>query len=167
MIRHESARERAATLAGIFARPQDRSFWWPSILGINTALIAGAARWPGNQLWRSEFDSRLYQRLYPAENHRVGDLFAQRAFRAEDMNPDYGSVTREWYISSPTRDQGCRNLPRNGLVQSSMGAAYKEDSTGWFQLNTVGRIADPIFGQGIMEPPQDVGVENFGESQVT
>jgi len=36
-------------------------------------------------------------------------------------------------------------------------------------LNTVGKelSRDPIFGQGIMEPPQVLGVESFGDSQVT
>ena len=52
----------------------------------------------------------------------------------------------------------------------NVGVAYKEDLDRVVSvLNTVGQelSRDPIFGQGILEPPQVLGVENFGESQVT
>jgi len=52
----------------------------------------------------------------------------------------------------------------------NVGVAYKEDLDRVVAvLDTVGQelSKDPIFGPGILEPPQVLGVENFGDSQVT
>jgi small-conductance mechanosensitive channel len=178
--------QRAITLAGIFKGVSKivivliAGLTILDILGINTApLIAGAgvaglAISFGAQNLIRDFISGFFILL--ENQYRIGDVIraAGVSGQVEDMNLRI-TVLRDL--------EGVAHFIPNGEIKVvsnlakewsravvNVGVAYKEDLDRVVSvLNTVGQelSRDPIFGQGILEPPQVLGVENFGESQVT
>jgi small conductance mechanosensitive channel len=178
--------QRAVTLAGIFKGVSKivivlvAGLTILGILGINTApLIAGAgvaglAISFGAQNLIRDFISGFFILL--ENQYRVGDVIraAGVSGQVEDMNLRI-TVLRDL--------EGVAHFIPNGEIKVvsnlakewsravvNVGVAYKEDLDLVVSvLNTVGQelSRDPIFGQGILEPPQVLGVENFGDSQVT
>ena len=178
--------QRAITLAGIFKGVSKivivliAGLTILSILGINTApLIAGAgvaglAISFGAQNLIRDFISGFFILL--ENQYRVGDVIraAGVSGQVEDMNLRI-TVLRDL--------EGVAHFIPNGEIKVvsnlakewsravvNVGVAYKEDLDRVVSvLNAVGQelTRDPIFGQGILEPPQVLGVENFGDSQVT
>ena len=178
--------QRAVTLAGIFKGVSRivivlvAGLTILGILGINTApLIAGAgvaglAISFGAQNLIRDFISGFFILL--ENQYRVGDVIraAGVSGQVEDMNLRI-TVLRDM--------EGVAHFIPNGEIKVvsnlakewsravvNVGVAYKENLDRVVSvLNTVGEglSRDPIFGQGIMEPPQVLGVENFGDSQVT
>ena len=178
--------QRAVTLAGIFKSVSKivivlvAALTILGILGINTApLIAGAgvaglAISFGAQNLIRDFISGFFILL--ENQYRVGDVIraAGVSGQVEDMNLRI-TVLRDL--------EGVAHFIPNGEIKVvsnlakewsravvNVGVAYKEDLDRVVSvLNTVGQelSRDPIFGQGILEPPQVLGVENFGDSQVT
>ena len=178
--------QRAVTLAGIFKGVSKivivlvAGLTILGILGINTApLIAGAgvaglAISFGAQNLIRDFISGFFILL--ENQYRIGDVIraAGVSGQVEDMNLRI-TVLRDL--------EGVAHFIPNGEIKVvsnlakewsravvNVGVAYKEDLDRVVSvLNTVGQelSRDPIFGQGILEPPQVLGVENFGESQVT
>ena len=178
--------QRAITLAGIFKGVSKivivliAGLTILGILGINTApLIAGAgvaglAISFGAQNLIRDFISGFFILL--ENQYRVGDVIraAGVSGQVEDMNLRI-TVLRDL--------EGVAHFIPNGEIKVvsnlakewsravvNVGVAYKEDLDRVVSvLNTVGQelSRDPIFGQGILEPPQVLGVENFGDSQVT
>jgi small conductance mechanosensitive channel len=178
--------QRAVTLAGIFKGVSKfvivlvAGLTILGILGINTApLIAGAgvaglAISFGAQNLIRDFISGFFILL---ENQfRVGDVIraAGVSGQVEDMNLRI-TVLRD--------QEGAAHFIPNGEIKVvsnlakewsravvNVGVAYKEDLDRVVSvLNSVGQDLrrDPIFGPGILESPQVLGVENFGDSQVT
>jgi small-conductance mechanosensitive channel len=178
--------QRAVTLAGIFKGVSKivivlvAGLTILGILGINTApLIAGAgvaglAISFGAQNLIRDFISGFFILL--ENQYRVGDVIraAGVSGQVEDMNLRI-TVLRDL--------EGVAHFIPNGEIKVvsnlakewsravvNVGVAYKENLDRVVSvLNTVGQelTKDPIFGQGILEPPQVLGVENFGDSQVT
>ena len=178
--------QRAITLAGIFKGVSKivivliAGLTILDVLGINTApLIAGAgvaglAISFGAQNLIRDFISGFFILL--ENQYRIGDVIraAGVSGQVEDMNLRI-TVLRDL--------EGVAHFIPNGEIKVvsnlakewsravvNVGVAYKEDLDRVVSvLNTVGQelSRDPIFGQGILEPPQVLGVENFGESQVT
>jgi moderate conductance mechanosensitive channel len=178
--------QRAVTLAGIFKGVSRivivlvAGLTVLGILGINTApLIAGAgvaglAISFGAQNLIRDFISGFFILL--ENQYRVGDVIraAGVSGQVEDMNLRI-TVLRDM--------EGVAHFIPNGEIKVvsnlakewsravvNVGVAYKENLDRVVSvLNTVGKelSRDPIFGQGILEPPQVLGVENFGDSQVT
>ena len=178
--------QRAITLAGIFKGVSKivivliAGLTILDILGINTApLIAGAgvaglAISFGAQNLIRDFISGFFILL--ENQYRIGDVIraAGVSGQVEDMNLRI-TVLRDL--------EGVAHFIPNGEIKVvsnlakewsravvNVGVAYKEDLDRVVSvLNTVGQelSRDPIFGQSILEPPQVLGVENFGESQVT
>jgi len=178
--------QRAITLAGIFKGVSKivivliAGLTILDILGINTApLIAGAgvaglAISFGAQNLIRDFISGFFILL--ENQYRIGDVIraAGVSGQVEDMNLRI-TVLRDL--------EGVAHFIPNGEIKVvsnlakewsravvNVGVAYNEDLDRVVSvLNTVGQelSRDPIFGQGILEPPQVLGVENFGESQVT
>jgi moderate conductance mechanosensitive channel len=177
---------RAVTLAGVFKGVSKivivlvAGLTILGILGINTApLIAGAsvaglAISFGAQNLIRDFISGFFILL--ENQYRVGDVIraAGVSGQVEDMNLRI-TVLRDL--------EGVAHFIPNGEIKVvsnlakewsravvNVGVAYKEDLDRVVSvLNNVGQdlSRDPIFGQGILEPPQVLGVENFGDSQVT
>ena len=177
---------RAVTLAGVFKGVSKivivlvAGLTILGILGINTApLIAGAsvaglAISFGAQNLIRDFISGFFILL--ENQYRVGDVIraAGVSGQVEDMNLRI-TVLRDL--------EGVAHFIPNGEIKVvsnlakewsravvNVGVAYKENLDRVVSvLNTVGQelSRDPIFGQGILEPPQVLGVENFGDSQVT
>ena len=177
---------RAVTLAGVFKGVSKivivlvAGLTILGILGINTApLIAGAsvaglAISFGAQNLIRDFISGFFILL--ENQYRVGDVIraAGVSGQVEDMNLRI-TVLRDL--------EGVAHFIPNGEIKVvsnlakewsravvNVGVAYKENLDRVVAvLNTVGQelSQDPIFGQGILEPPQVLGVENFGDSQVT
>jgi moderate conductance mechanosensitive channel len=177
---------RAVTLAGVFKGVSKivivlvAGLTILGILGINTApLIAGAsvaglAISFGAQNLIRDFISGFFILL--ENQYRVGDVIraAGVSGQVEDMNLRI-TVLRDL--------EGVAHFIPNGEIKVvsnlakewsravvNVGVAYKENLDRVVSvLNTVGQelSQDPIFGQGILEPPQVLGVENFGDSQVT
>jgi small-conductance mechanosensitive channel len=177
---------RAVTLAGVFKGVFKivivlvAGLTILGILGINTApLIAGAsvaglAISFGAQNLIRDFISGFFILL--ENQYRVGDVIraAGVSGQVEDMNLRI-TVLRDL--------EGVAHFIPNGEIKVvsnlakewsravvNVGVAYKENLDRVVAvLNTVGQelSQDPIFGQGILEPPQVLGVENFGDSQVT
>ena len=178
--------QRAVTLAGIFKGVSKivivlvAGLTILGILGINTApLIAGAgvaglAISFGAQNLIRDFISGFFILL--ENQYRVGDVIraAGVSGQVEDMNLRI-TVLRDL--------EGVAHFIPNGEIKVvsnlakewsravvNVGVAYKEDLDRVVSvLNTVGEelSKDPIFGPGILEPPLVLGVENFGDSQVT
>jgi small-conductance mechanosensitive channel len=178
--------QRAVTLAGVFKGVSKivivlvAGLTILGILGINTApLIAGAsvaglAISFGAQNLIRDFISGFFILL--ENQYRVGDVIraAGVSGQVEDMNLRI-TVLRDL--------EGVAHFIPNGEIKVvsnlakewsravvNVGVAYKENLDRVVSvLNTVGQelTKDPIFGQGILEPPQVLGVENFGDSQVT
>lgn len=178
--------QRAVTLAGIFKGVSKivivlvAGLTILGILGINTApLIAGAgvaglAISFGAQNLIRDFISGFFILL--ENQYRVGDVIraAGVSGQVEDMNLRI-TVLRDL--------EGVAHFIPNGEIKVvsnlakewsravvNVGVAYKEDLDRVVSvLNTVGQelSKDPIFGPGILESPQVLGVENFGDSQVT
>lgn len=178
--------QRAVTLAGIFKGVSRivivlvAGLTVLGILGINTApLIAGAgvaglAISFGAQNLIRDFISGFFILL--ENQYRVGDVIraAGVSGQVEDMNLRI-TVLRDM--------EGVAHFIPNGEIKVvsnlakewsravvNVGVDYKEDLDRVVSvLNTVGRelSQDPVFGQGILEPPQVLGVENFGDSQIT
>lgn len=178
--------QRAITLAGIFKGVSKivivlvAGITILSILGINTApLIAGAgvaglAISFGAQNLIRDFISGFFILL--ENQYRVGDVIraAGVSGQVEDMNLRI-TVLRDL--------EGVAHFIPNGEIKVvsnlakewsravvNVGVAYKEDLDRVVSvLNKVGQelSRDPAFGLGILEPPQVLGVENFGDSQVT
>ena len=177
---------RAVTLAGVFKGVSKivivlvAGLTILGILGINTApLIAGAsvsglAISFGAQNLIRDFISGFFILL--ENQYRVGDVIraAGVSGQVEDMNLRI-TVLRDL--------EGVAHFIPNGEIKVvsnlakewsravvNVGVAYKENLDRVVSvLNTVGQelSRDPIFGQGILEPPQVLGVENFGDSQIT
>jgi moderate conductance mechanosensitive channel len=178
--------QRALTLAGIFKSVSKivivlvAGLTVLDILGINTApLIAGAgvaglAISFGAQNLIRDFISGFFILL--ENQYKVGDVIraAGVSGQVEDMNLRI-TVLRDM--------EGVAHFIPNGEIKVvsnlakewsraviNVGVAYKENLDRVVAvLNTVGQelSRDPVFGQGILEPPQVLGVENFGDSQVT
>ena len=178
--------QRAVTLAGIFKGVSKivivlvAGLTILGILGINTApLIAGAgvaglAVSFGAQNLIRDFISGFFILL--ENQYKVGDVIraADVSGQVEDMNLRI-TVLRDL--------EGVAHFIPNGEIKVvsnlakewsravvNVGVAYKEDLDRVVSiLNRVGQelSQDPIFGLGILEPPQVLGVENFGDSQVT
>jgi small conductance mechanosensitive channel len=150
------------------------------ILGIDTtpliagAGVAGLAISFGAQNLIRDFISGFFILL--ENQYRLGDVIraAGVSGQVEDMN----------LRTTVLRDQeGVAHFIPNGEIKVvsnmakewsravvNVGVAYKEDLDRVLAvLNNVGQelSQDPIFGSGILEPPQVLGVENFGDSQVT
>jgi moderate conductance mechanosensitive channel len=177
---------RAVTLAGVFKGVSKivivlvAGLTILGILGINTApLIAGAsvaglAISFGAQNLIRDFISGFFILL--ENQYQVGDVIraAGVSGQVEDMNLRI-TVLRDL--------EGVAHFIPNGEIKVvsnlakewsravvNVGVAYKEDLDRVVSvLNNVGQdlSRDPIFGQGILEPPQVLGIENFGDSQVT
>ncbi|HEU0006557.1 MAG TPA: mechanosensitive ion channel family protein [Terriglobia bacterium] len=178
--------QRAVTLAGIFKGVSKivivlvAGLTVLGILGINTApLIAGAsvaglAISFGAQNLIRDFISGFFILL--ENQYKVGDVIraAGASGQVEDMNLRI-TVLRDL--------EGVAHFIPNGEIKVvsnlakewsravvNVGVAYKEDLDRVVSiLNRVGQelTQDPIFGPGILEPSQVLGVENFGDSQVT
>lgn len=178
--------QRAVTLAGIFKGVAKfvivlvAGITILSILGINTApLIAGAgvaglAISFGAQNLIRDFISGFFILL--ENQYKVGDVIraAGVSGQVEDMNLRV-TVLRD--------QEGVAHFIPNGEIKVvsnlakewsravvNVGVAYKEDLDRVVSvLNSVGQelSRDPIFGPGILEQSQVLGVENFGDSQVT
>jgi small conductance mechanosensitive channel len=178
--------QRAVTLAGIFKGVFKivivlvAGLTILGILGINTApLIAGAgvaglAISFGAQNLIRDFISGFFILL--ENQYKVGDVIraAGVSGQVEDMNLRI-TVLRDL--------EGVAHFIPNGEVKVvsnlakewsravvNVGVAYKEDLDRVVSiLNRVGQelSQDAVFGLGILEPPQVLGVENFGDSQVT
>ena len=178
--------QRAVTLAGIFKGVSKiiivlvAGLTILGILGINTApLIAGAgvaglAISFGAQNLIRDFISGFFILL--ENQYRVGDVVraAGVSGQVEDMNLRI-TVLRDLEGVAHSIPNGEIKVVSNLAKEWSravvnVGVAYKEDLDRVVSvLNTVGQelSRDPIFGQGILEPPQVLGIENFGDSQVT
>ena len=178
--------QRAVTLAGIFKGVSKivivlvAGLTILGILGINTApLIAGAgvaglAISFGAQNLIRDFISGFFILL--ENQYKVGDVIraAGVSGQVEDMNLRI-TVLRDL--------EGVAHFIPNGEIKVvsnlakewsravvNVGVAYKEDLDRVVSvLNSVGQelSRDAIFGPGILEAPQVLGVENFGDSQVT
>ena len=178
--------QRAVTLAGIFKGVFKivivlvAGLTILGILGINTApLIAGAgvaglAISFGAQNLIRDFISGFFILL--ENQYKVGDVIraAGVSGQVEDMNLRI-TVLRDM--------EGVAHFIPNGEIKVvsnlakewsravvNVGVAYKEDLDRVVSiLNRVGQelSQDAVFGLGILEPPQVLGVENFGDSQVT
>lgn len=178
--------QRAVTLAGIFKGVAKfvivlvAGITILSILGINTApLIAGAgvaglAISFGAQNLIRDFISGFFILL--ENQYKVGDVIraAGVSGQVEDMNLRI-TVLRD--------QEGVAHFIPNGEIKVvsnlakewsravvNVGVAYKEDLDRVVSvLNSVGQelSRDPIFGPGILEQSQVLGVESFGDSQVT
>jgi small conductance mechanosensitive channel len=178
--------QRAVTLAGIFKGVSKivivlvAGLTILGILGINTApLIAGAgvaglAISFGAQNLIRDFISGFFILL--ENQYRVGDVIraAGVSGQVEDMNLRI-TVLRDL--------EGVAHFIPNGEIKVvsnlakewsravvNVGVAYKEDLDRVVSvLNAVGQelSRDPVFSQAILEAPQVLGVENFGDSQVT
>ena len=178
--------QRAVTLAGIFKGVFKivivlvAGLTILGILGINTApLIAGAgvaglAISFGAQNLIRDFISGFFILL--ENQYKVGDVIraAGVSGQVEDMNLRI-TVLRDL--------EGVAHFIPNGEIKVvsnlakewsravvNVGVAYKEDLDRVVSiLNRVGQELshDAVFGLGILEPPQVLGVENFGDSQVT
>src|SRR5262245_136187 len=178
--------QRAVTLAGIFKGVAKigivvvAGLTILDILGINTApLIAGAgvaglAISFGAQNLIRDFISGFFILL--ENQYKVGDVIraAGVSGQVEDMNLRI-TVLRDL--------EGVAHFIPNGEIKVvsnlakewsravvNVGVAYKEDLDRVVTiLDGVGRdlSKDPLVGPGILEPPQVLGVENFGDSQVT
>jgi len=178
--------QRAVTLAGIFKGVFQivivlvAGLTILGILGINTApLIAGAgvaglAISFGAQNLIRDFISGFFILL--ENQYKVGDVIraAGVSGQVEDMNLRI-TVLRDL--------EGVAHFIPNGEIKVvsnlakewsravvNVGVAYKEDLDRVVSvLNSVGQelSRDAIFGPGILEAPQVLGVENFGDSQVT
>ena len=178
--------QRAITLAGIFKSVSKivivlvAGLTILQILGINTApLIAGAgvaglAISFGAQNLIRDFISGFFILL--ENQYKVGDVIraAGVSGQVEDMNLRI-TVLRDLEGVAHFIPNGeikvVSNLPKEwSRAVINAGVAYKENLDRVVGvLNTVGQelSRDPVFGQGILEPPQVLGVENFGDSQVT
>ena len=178
--------QRAVTLAGIFKGVFKivivlvAGLTILGILGINTApLIAGAgvaglAISFGAQNLIRDFISGFFILL--ENQYKVGDVIraAGVSGQVEDMNLRI-TVLRDM--------EGVAHFIPNGEIKVvsnlakewsravvNVGVAYKEDLDRVVSiLNRVGLelSQDAVFGLGILEAPQVLGVENFGDSQVT
>lgn len=178
--------QRAVTLAGIFKGVAKfvivlvAGITMLSILGINTApLIAGAgvaglAISFGAQNLIRDFISGFFILL--ENQYKVGDVIraAGVSGQVEDMNLRI-TVLRD--------QEGVAHFIPNGEIKVvsnlakewsravvNVGVAYKEDLDRVISvLNNVGQelSRDPMFGPGILEQSQVLGVESFGDSQVT
>jgi moderate conductance mechanosensitive channel len=178
--------QRAVTLAGIFKGVFKivivlvAGLTILGILGINTApLIAGAgvaglAISFGAQNLIRDFISGFFILL--ENQYKVGEVIraAGVSGQVEDMNLRI-TVLRDL--------EGVAHFIPNGEIKVvsnlakewsravvNVGVAYKEDLDRVVSiLNRVGLelSQDAVFGLGILEPPQVLGVENFGDSQVT
>ncbi|MCI0417926.1 MAG: mechanosensitive ion channel family protein [Acidobacteria bacterium] len=178
--------QRAVTLAGIFKSVSKivivlvAGLTILGTIGINTApLIAGAgvaglAISFGAQNLIRDFISGFFILL--ENQYRVGDVIraAGVSGQVEDMNLRI-TVLRDL--------EGVAHFIPNGEIKVvsnlakewsravvNVGVAYKEDLDRVVSvLNRVGQelSRDPVFGPGILEPPQVLGVENFGDSQIT
>jgi len=178
--------QRAITLAGIFKGVSRSvivlvaSIMVLNDLGVNTtpliagASVAGLAISFGAQNLIRDFISGFFILL--ENQYRLGDVIraAGVSGQVEDMN----------LRTTVLRDQeGAAHFIPNGEIKVvsnlakewsravvNVGVAYKEDLDRVVSvLNSVGQelSQDPIFGSGILETPQVLGVENFGDSQVT
>jgi len=178
--------QRAVTLAGIFKGVSKivivlvAGLTILGILGINTApLIAGAgvaglAVSFGAQNLIRDFISGFFILL--ENQYRVGDVIraAGVSGQVEDMNLRI-TVLRDL--------EGVAHFIPNGEIKVvsnlakewsravvNVGVAYREDLDRVVSvMNRVGQelSQDPIFGQSILESPQVLGVETFGDSQIT
>lgn len=178
--------QRAVTLAGIFKSVSKivivlvAGLTILDILGLNTApLIAGAgvaglAISFGAQNLIRDFISGFFILL--ENQYKVGDVIraAGVSGQVEDMN----------LRTTVLRDlEGVAHFIPNGEIKVvsnlakewsravvNVGVAYKEDLDRVVSvLNSVGQelSRDVIFGPSILESPQVLGVESFGDSQVT
>ena len=178
--------QRAVTLAGIFKGVFRivivlvAGLMVLKILGIDTtpliagAGVAGLAISFGAQNLIRDFISGFFILL--ENQYRLGDVIraAGVSGQVEDMN----------LRTTVLRDQeGVAHFIPNGEIKVvsnmakewsravvNVGVAYKEDLDRVVSvLNSVGQelSQDPIFGSGILEPPQVLQYENFGDSQVT